>query len=204
MLIGALSQYFFGFTIFVLSTFLVLLVLVQRGRGGGLTGALGGPGGQSAFGTKAGDLFTRITIGVATAWIILCATAVFMLRTRALPETGVIDRPSANAGMGAGAGGTTQSNDDKLKLDLPKLNLPDLGSPTGLPELKPNELNVPGNDGTAKPATTTPASGLPTAETPAPTAPAEGTPAPATETPAPATGETPAPATNPESTPPAP
>ena len=45
------------------------MVLVQRGRGGGLAGALGGMGGQSAFGTKAGDLFTRITIGVATVWI---------------------------------------------------------------------------------------------------------------------------------------
>ena len=69
MLIGMLSQYFFGITIFLSSVFLILLVLVQRGRGGGLTGALGGPGGQSAFGTKAGDLFTRITVGVATAWI---------------------------------------------------------------------------------------------------------------------------------------
>ena len=52
--------------------FLIVLVLIQRGKGGGLAGALGGMGGQSAFGTKAGDLFTRITIGVAAFWIILC------------------------------------------------------------------------------------------------------------------------------------
>ncbi|HEX3658169.1 MAG TPA: preprotein translocase subunit SecG [Pirellulales bacterium] len=58
------------------AVFLIMLVLVQRGRGGGLAGALGGMGGQSAFGTKAGDLFTRITIGVATFWIILCIVAV--------------------------------------------------------------------------------------------------------------------------------
>jgi preprotein translocase subunit SecG len=61
---------------FLTSLFLIMLVLVQRGRGGGLAGALGGMGGQSAFGTKAGDLFTRITIGVATAWILLCIVAV--------------------------------------------------------------------------------------------------------------------------------
>ncbi|MEX0677811.1 MAG: preprotein translocase subunit SecG [Pirellulales bacterium] len=61
------------------STFLILLVLVQRGRGGGLAGAFGGLGGQSAFGTKAGDLFTRITIIVATFWIILCAASVKLL-----------------------------------------------------------------------------------------------------------------------------
>ena len=52
----------------LLSIFLILVILVQRGRGGGLTGALGGMGGQSAFGTKAGDLFTKITIVVAILW----------------------------------------------------------------------------------------------------------------------------------------
>ena len=36
----------------VLAIFLILLVLVQRGRGGGIAGALGGMGGNSAFGTS--------------------------------------------------------------------------------------------------------------------------------------------------------
>ena len=58
-------SFLFQFFMWVTSLFLILLVLIQRGRGGGLAGALGGMGGQSAFGTKAGDLFTRITIGVA-------------------------------------------------------------------------------------------------------------------------------------------
>src|SRR5438552_4274298 len=62
------GHYFFTITLTVLSIFLVLVILVQRGRGGGLTGALGGMGGQSAFGTKAGDLFTKITIVVALMW----------------------------------------------------------------------------------------------------------------------------------------
>ncbi|MBN1393405.1 MAG: preprotein translocase subunit SecG [Pirellulales bacterium] len=56
--------------------FLIVLVLIQRGKGGGLAGAFGGLGGQSAFGTKAGDLFTKITIGVAAFWIVLCIVAV--------------------------------------------------------------------------------------------------------------------------------
>jgi preprotein translocase subunit SecG len=56
--------------------FLIVLVLIQRGKGGGLAGAFGGMGGQSAFGTKAGDLFTKITIGLATFWIILCMVMV--------------------------------------------------------------------------------------------------------------------------------
>src|SRR5208337_1512166 len=49
----------------------IIIVMLQRGKGGGLAGALGGMGGQSAFGTKAGDLFTKITIGVATFWILI-------------------------------------------------------------------------------------------------------------------------------------
>jgi len=55
----------------IIAIFLILLVLVQRGRGGGLAGAFGGAGGQSAFGSKAGDAFTRFTIYVAAVWILL-------------------------------------------------------------------------------------------------------------------------------------
>src|SRR3954452_6951778 len=60
-----------------LAIFLFLLVLVQRGRGGGLAGALGGMGGSSAFGAKAGDVFTRITIITAAIWIGVCLIALF-------------------------------------------------------------------------------------------------------------------------------
>lgn len=59
----------------ITSIFMILLVLIQRGRGGGLVGAFGGMGGQSAFGAKAGDTFTRITIGVAAFWFSLCILA---------------------------------------------------------------------------------------------------------------------------------
>jgi preprotein translocase subunit SecG len=75
----SLTHYLFAIPLALLSIFLVLVILVQRGRGGGLTGALGGMGGQSAFGTKAGDLFTRITIVVAAIWVILSMAALKML-----------------------------------------------------------------------------------------------------------------------------
>jgi preprotein translocase subunit SecG len=68
-----LSQYVFGPLLFILSTFIILLILLQRGRGGGLTGALGGAGGSSAFGVKAGDILTRITAFSVLGWIVLCA-----------------------------------------------------------------------------------------------------------------------------------
>lgn len=68
-----------GLLMAFLSIFLVLLVLIQRGRGGGLSGALGGPGGQSAFGSKAGDTFTLITVVVASVWGFVCAFSTGML-----------------------------------------------------------------------------------------------------------------------------
>jgi preprotein translocase subunit SecG len=72
-------QIILGILLFGTALFLIMLVLVQRGRGGGLTGALGGMGGQSAFGSKAGDLFTRITMVMATFWIVLCLFSYRML-----------------------------------------------------------------------------------------------------------------------------
>ncbi len=79
LLLADIRHYLLGIPMFVLALFLILLVLVQRGRGGGLTGALGGMGGQSAFGSKAGDVFTRITIGVAAVWLLICVCAVGFL-----------------------------------------------------------------------------------------------------------------------------
>jgi preprotein translocase subunit SecG len=92
----------FGIVLCVTAVFLMLIILVQRGRGGGLAGAFGGAGGQSAFGTKAGDLFTRITIGVATFWIILCLTALWALGTPSSRFGAPTDEPTMSAPDGSG------------------------------------------------------------------------------------------------------
>jgi preprotein translocase subunit SecG len=60
-----------NFILLILGLFLILLVLIQRGKGGGLIGALGGTGGSSPFGSRAGDQFTRLTIYVACIWLVL-------------------------------------------------------------------------------------------------------------------------------------
>jgi preprotein translocase subunit SecG len=74
----AIASYVLVPILWITSSFLIILVLIQRGRGGGLAGALGGMGGQSAFGAKAGDTFTRITIVVASTWIVICVLLFFM------------------------------------------------------------------------------------------------------------------------------
>ena len=60
-----------NFVLFFLGGFMILLILIQRGKGGGLIGALGGAGGSSPFGSRAGDQFTRLTIYIAIAWLLL-------------------------------------------------------------------------------------------------------------------------------------
>lgn len=72
----------FAAVLLLLAVFLILLVLVQRGRGGGLAGALGGVGGSSAFGAKAGDVFTKITIVTAAIWIAVCVASVYWANHR--------------------------------------------------------------------------------------------------------------------------
>jgi preprotein translocase subunit SecG len=71
--------------VLLLGLFLILLVLIQRGKGGGLSGAFGGSGGSSAFGSRAGDMFTRITIGVAAAWILFTMIEVVVIQNAIAP-----------------------------------------------------------------------------------------------------------------------
>ena len=71
-----------NFVIVVLTLFLIGIILIQRGKGGGLAGAFGGMGGSSAFGTKTGDVFTKITVGVAIAWILLSMLMVVLTNRR--------------------------------------------------------------------------------------------------------------------------
>jgi preprotein translocase subunit SecG len=101
----------FATVLLLLAVFLILIVLVQRGRGGGLAGALGGVGGSSAFGAKAGDMFTRITIVTAAIWIVVCVGAVYWAnrRTDRLGGGSLVEPPPASSpseGMPAGAPGT--------------------------------------------------------------------------------------------------
>ena len=72
----------------LIGLFLILLVLIQKGKGGGLAGAFGGSGGSSAFGSRAGDTFTRITIYVAAVWILLIMITIKVVQpTTPLRET---------------------------------------------------------------------------------------------------------------------
>jgi preprotein translocase subunit SecG len=97
------------FGLMLVSLFLMFVILLQRGRGGGLAGAFGGLGGQSAFGTKAGDVFTVITIVTVVIWVILSCLTAWRLRYESSAAAryrgeGVIE-PAAGEPLGKGAEG---------------------------------------------------------------------------------------------------
>src|SRR5437868_10920448 len=54
--------------------FMILLVLIQKGRGGGLASAFGGAGGNTAFGSKTGDVLTWATSVVFGIFLVLAIT----------------------------------------------------------------------------------------------------------------------------------
>ena len=161
-----LIRFALGFMLVFTSLFLIALVLIQRGRGGGLAGAFGGMGGQSAFGTKAGDVFTKITVVVAACWILLCILAINVLGRRdslfspalggmagqnVAPQTA----PAAGAPPAAATGGTAAIPAAAAATETPP------GAPAGssapATEAAPATSTAPATDAAAPASQTPPA-----------------------------------------------
>jgi preprotein translocase subunit SecG len=157
LLLGSFGSVVLGWTMFVLSVFLILLILVQRGKGGGLAGALGGPGGQSAFGSKAGDTFTLITAVTAVIWGFVCAVAMYTLGAPPLVADDEFDfdqdppaitspdsEPAVPAGEGLGGlSGLSEMIEDQT---APASDEGDDDSPTGTPSVELTPADPPTTD----------------------------------------------------------
>lgn len=65
----------------LVSLFLMFIILLQRGRGGGLAGALGGQGGTSVFGAKADVQMIKFTCYIALAWGALNCISIWVNRS---------------------------------------------------------------------------------------------------------------------------
>jgi preprotein translocase subunit SecG len=72
--------YIVGILFCIVSVLLILIILLQRGRGGGLAGAFGGVGGQSAFGAKTGDVFTWITVVLTGVFLVIAVVMVYAMQ----------------------------------------------------------------------------------------------------------------------------
>ncbi len=89
---------------------LILIILIQKGRGGGLSGAFGGAGAGGILGSKTGDFLTWVTIALVGVYLTLSLVMAKFYRPdviergenttvrQELPASP--EQPSASAGMG--------------------------------------------------------------------------------------------------------
>jgi preprotein translocase subunit SecG len=77
-----------GVLFLVICFLLIIIVLLQKGKGGGLGAAFGGMG-SSAFGTRTGDVFTWVTIVLTGLFLLLAIGASLTFR----PEAGLVEMP---------------------------------------------------------------------------------------------------------------
>ncbi len=125
---------------------LILVILIQRPQGGGLSGAFGGGSGsgQTAFGAKVGDVLTYATITIFIVFLLTAIGLTYALR----PENTEAAAPTATEGAPTGEEQTGIPADD------PTIQNPDPGDethpadapPTGgeliLPEAEPDQPPV--------------------------------------------------------------
>lgn len=84
---------------------LVIIILLQAGKGGGISGAFGGSGTSidSIFGARGTTSFlNRVTIVLAVLFMALCVVHSFAIRPNRLP-TGALEKMVNEGGAPAGA-----------------------------------------------------------------------------------------------------
>ena len=88
----------------IVSLAMILVVLIQRPQGGGLSGAFGaGGGGQSAFGARTGDALTISTIVIFVVFMGIAIALNFAVRPPepTLPVMSGTDEPAPATGVPA-------------------------------------------------------------------------------------------------------
>ena len=97
--------------LFFLSLFLVFIIMMQRGKGGGIAGSLTGTA-QSAFGARGGDALMWITIALTGVWIFLSCVTIYSYSS---PK----DAGQTQQDEGGASEADTASSDDSSAEDTP-------------------------------------------------------------------------------------
>jgi preprotein translocase subunit SecG len=176
---------------------MILLILIQKGRGGGLASAFGGAGGNTAFGSKTGDVLTWATSVVFGVFLLL-AVALNKFADARNENAKVAQASVSEPASGAGA---------TVPLEVPVRSSPAPGAQLPAALTTP-PITVPSTAPAGTPATV-PAAAAPKESSPT-SAPASAPPTPRPAASATQTAPPPAPApktdaqTPPAQTPPAP
>src|SRR5262249_26076578 len=166
LMLATIWQGILTFLFVVVGLLMIGIILLQKNRGAGLSGAFGGVGGHSAFGPKTGDSPTGVTVGMPAFLILLASAATSSFTPTSTAEAMGIQAPAPalpalppvqpgpskpGTAMPSPAKGTTGSMTIPIQ-PAPPGNKPATGSPAG----------------SAPPATTPPAPPPSTPPSPAP------------------------------------
>src|SRR3954464_1299149 len=99
----------------IVAIFLMLLVLIQKGRGGGLSSAFGGgAGGHTAFGSKTGDVLTWATSILFGVFLLLAVAANLVFSKVNQQYNPTMPTPTGGAGAPSGQPTAPGSPDSSL------------------------------------------------------------------------------------------
>jgi len=98
LMLGAWHVTLFAILFITVCLFMLLVILIQKPRGGGLSGAFGGAGGsaQAAFGAKTGDVLTWFTVVCFGAFLLLAIGLTWSIRPSNLDLAPVIQAPDTS------------------------------------------------------------------------------------------------------------
>ena len=102
LIIGGAMIVTLGVFFVLVSLFLMLVILIQKPKGGGLSGAFGGAGGavQTAFGSRVGDLLTWVTVVCFALFLLLAMTLTWRIKSDTGAATPTVSTPPAGQSGG--------------------------------------------------------------------------------------------------------
>jgi preprotein translocase subunit SecG len=116
MLLANLSVFWtlVGILWLLISVVLALIILIQKGRGGGLSGAFGGIG-AGVLGTKTGDFLTWVTVIFVAMFLLLGIGLAKFYKPKGIEElkSVVVEDATGAAGLGEEAADADEQNGEE-------------------------------------------------------------------------------------------
>ncbi|MBX3395038.1 MAG: preprotein translocase subunit SecG [Phycisphaerae bacterium] len=132
--------FFVSMAIVGVSLLLIGLILLQKNRGAGLSGAFGGVGGHSAFGTKTGDFLTWVTVGLVSVFLLLNIAGNFIFAPEKLAKVQPAPAKTESTDLGGAA-----------DLPISPASQSPVAAPVSDTPTSPPANSTPANSGTTEP-----------------------------------------------------